>query len=166
VSLNSNNEPLDAKNVELLRLLQADPRQAVSELARQIGMSGPAVRERLSRLEETGVIRGYRVDIDPKALGLPVTAIVRIRPAPGQLQRVAELARDIPNVTECHRITGEDCFILRVHLDAIDSLDSVLDRFLAYGSTTTSLVQSSPVPLRPLPLPEGPDVSRAQRNTK
>jgi Lrp/AsnC family leucine-responsive transcriptional regulator len=154
MGLNSGNELLDGKNVELLRLLQADPRQPVSELARQIGMSGPAVRERLTRLEEAGVIRGYRLDIDPKALGLPVTAIVRIRPAPGQLQRVAELAREMRNVTECHRITGEDCFIVTVHLDAIDSLDSVLDRFLAYGSTTTSLVQSSPVPLRPLPLPD------------
>ena len=83
-----------------------------------------------------------------------MTAIVRVRPMPGQLSRVAELARDIPNITECHRVTGEDCFVMTVHLDAIDSLDRVLDRFLAFGSTTTSIVQSSPVPPRPLPLPE------------
>ena len=155
MDLKSQNNVLDSKNLELLRLLLADPRQPVSELARQVGMSGPAVRERLARLEETGVIRGYRVDIDPKALGLPVTAIVRIRPAPGQLPRLVELARETEAVTECHRVTGEDCLVLRLHLDAIGSLDKVLDRFLAYGNTTTAIVQSTPVPLRPPPLPGG-----------
>jgi Lrp/AsnC family transcriptional regulator, leucine-responsive regulatory protein len=150
-------EILDAKNIALLRLLQADPRQPISELARRVGMSGPAVRERVQRLEDAGVIRGYRVDIDPKAIGLPVMAIIRIRPMPGQLQRVAELAQQMPNITECHRITGEDCFIVKIHLDAIDALDQVLDRFLAHGTTTTSIVQSSPVPLRSPPLPNGDD---------
>jgi Lrp/AsnC family transcriptional regulator, leucine-responsive regulatory protein len=149
------NDLLDAKNVELLRLLQRDPRQPMSELARRVGMSGPAVRERVQRLEEAGVIRGYRLDIDPRAIGLPIAAIIRVRPAPGQLQRVADLAREITNVTECHRITGEDCFIVKIHLDAIDSLDGVLDRFLAFGTTTTSIIQSSPVPLRSQPLPGG-----------
>jgi Lrp/AsnC family transcriptional regulator, leucine-responsive regulatory protein len=147
------NDLLDAKNVELLRLLQRDPRQPMSELARRVGMSGPAVRERVQRLEEAGVIRGYRLDIDPRAIGLPIAAIIRVRPAPGQLQRVADLAREITNVTECHRITGEDCFIVKIHLDAIDSLDGVLDRFLAFGTTTTSIIQSSPVPWRSPPLP-------------
>jgi Lrp/AsnC family leucine-responsive transcriptional regulator len=78
---------------------------------------------------------------------------VRIRPAPGQLQRLAELAKSIPEVVECHRITGEDCFLLKVHLKAVEALEEVLDRFLLYGQTTTSVLQSSPVPSRPLPLP-------------
>ena len=147
------NDLLDAKNVELLRLLQRDPRQPMSELARRVGMSGPAVRERVQRLEEAGVIRGYWLDIDPRTIGLPIAAIIRVRPAPGQLQRVADLAREITNITECHRITGEDCFIVKIYLDAIDSLDGVLDRFLAFGTTTTSIIQSSPVPLRSPPLP-------------
>jgi Lrp/AsnC family leucine-responsive transcriptional regulator len=154
MSLQPVNIARDPKNRELLRLLQADPRLPVAELARQVGMSAPAVRERLARLAESGVIRGFRLELDPKAIGLPVTAIVRVRPMPGQLSRIAELARDTPNVTECHRVTGEDCFVMTVHLEAIDSLDRVLDRFLAFGSTTTSIVQSSPVPPRPLPLPE------------
>jgi Lrp/AsnC family leucine-responsive transcriptional regulator len=144
---------LDARNVELIRLLQADPRVSVSELARQIGMSAPAVKERLTRLEEAGVIRGYRLELDPKALGLPLTVFVRIRPMPGQLPKIAELAIAMPQVVECHRITGEDCFVLKIHIDALESLDGVLDRFLAYGQTTTSIVQSSPVPLRAPPLP-------------
>jgi Lrp/AsnC family transcriptional regulator, leucine-responsive regulatory protein len=153
VSFRPPNDLLDAKNVELLRLLQRDPRQPMSELARRVGMSGPAVRERVQRLEEAGVIRGYWLDIDPRTIGLPIAAIIRVRPAPGQLQRVADLAREITNITECHRITGEDCFIVKIYLDAIDSLDGVLDRFLAFGTTTTSIIQSSPVPLRSPPLP-------------
>jgi Lrp/AsnC family leucine-responsive transcriptional regulator len=153
LSFRAQNDLLDAKNIALLRLLRDDPRRPISDLARQVGMSGPAVRERVQRLEEAGVIRGYRLDIDPQAIGLPIAAIIRVRPAPGQLQRIAELARDMPNVTECHRITGDDCFIVKIHLDAIDSLDGVLDRFLAFGTTTTSIIQSSPVPLRSPPLP-------------
>ena len=144
----------DPLNVELLRRLVADPRVTTSELARSIGMSAPAVRERVQRLEEAGVIRGYRLDLDPGALGWPITAYVRIRPMPGQLAKIAELAASIPQVAECHRITGEDCFILKVYLATIESMDGILDRFLAFGQTTTSLVQSSPVPLRQPPLPD------------
>lgn len=144
---------LDARNVELLRLLDGDPRASVSELARRIGMSAPAVKERLTRLEEAGVILGYRLDLSAKALGWPITAFIRVRPMAGQLPRIIELAESIPQVVECHRITGEDCFILKVHLDALENMDQILDRFLAYGQTTTSIVQSTPVPLRTPPLP-------------
>lgn len=144
---------LDARNVELLRLLDGDPRASVSELARRIGMSAPAVKERLTRLEEAGVILGYRLGLSAKALGWPITAFIRVRPMAGQLPRIIELAESIPQVVECHRITGEDCFILKVHLDALENMDQILDRFLAYGQTTTSIVQSTPVPLRTPPLP-------------
>jgi Lrp/AsnC family transcriptional regulator, leucine-responsive regulatory protein len=139
-------------NAALVMLLSRDPRTSISELARQVGMSAPAVRERIQRLEEARVIRGYRLDIDPKALGLPLAAIVRIRPMPGQLQKIAMLAAETPNVTECHRVTGEDCFVMKIHFDAIESLDRILDAFLAYGQTTTSIIQSSPVPPRSLPV--------------
>lgn len=143
----------DERNLALLRLLQAEPRLGVAELARRIGMSAPAVRERLLRLEEAGVIRGWRLELEPRALGYPLTVFVRIRPMPGQLPKIAELARSMPQVAECHRITGEDCFILKVHVEAIETLDRLLDRFLAHGQTTTSIVQSTPVPPRDPPLP-------------
>jgi len=143
----------DDRNLALIRLLQAEPRLGVAELARRIGMSAPAVRERLLRLEEAGVIRGWRLELEPKALGYPLTVFVRIRPMPGQVPKIAELARAMPQVAECHRITGEDCFILKVHVEAIETLDRLLDRFLAHGQTTTSIVQSSPVPPRDPPLP-------------
>jgi Lrp/AsnC family transcriptional regulator, leucine-responsive regulatory protein len=143
----------DATNLALLRELRDEPRLAVSELARRVSMSAPAVRERLQRLEEAGVVR-WRVEIDPRALGFPVSAYVRVRPAPGQLPKIAELAARMPQVSECHRVTGEDCFVVKIHVAAIDQLDPVLDQFLAYGQTTTSLVQSTPVPARLLPLPD------------
>ncbi len=143
----------DSRNLQLIRLLQEDPRANTAELARHIGMSAPSVKERLTRLEEAGVIRGYRLELDPAALGWPITAYVRIRPMPGQLSKIAELAASMPEVAECHRITGEDCFILKVYLASLESMDGVLDRFLVFGQTTTSLVQSSPVPLRQPPLP-------------
>ena len=147
-------EELDPVNIRVLEELQRDPRLSMSELGRRVGMSSPAVTERVRRLEEAGVIQGYRLELNPVALGLPITAYIRIRPNPGQLPRIAELAQQIPEVVECHRVTGEDCFILKVHIPAIDQLDRLLDCFLLYGSTTTSLIQSSPVPLRPPPLPE------------
>jgi Lrp/AsnC family transcriptional regulator, leucine-responsive regulatory protein len=144
---------LDARNVQILALLAGNPRMSVSELARSVGMSAPATRERIQRMEEAGVIRGYRLEIDPAALGYPITAIIRVRPMPGKLPKIAELAVAMPQVVECHRITGEDCFILKVGLDSLDNLDVILDQFLVYGQTTTSIVQSTPVAPRHLPLP-------------
>ena len=143
----------DARNVELLKLLRQNPRMSFSELARRVGMSAPAVRERIQRLEEAGVIKNYRLDVEPRSLGFPVTIFVRIRPMPGKLSKIAELAEKTPLVTECHRITGEDCFLLKIHLESLDGLDRILDPFLSFGQTTTSIVQSSPVPPRSLPLP-------------
>ena len=91
-------------------------RLSFAELGRRVNLSPPAVAERVQRLERSGVIAGYRAEIDPKALGYPLTAIIRVKPAPGQLVRIPELAAEIPQVGECHRITGEDCFYLTLHL--------------------------------------------------
>jgi len=147
-------ELLDDVNLRLLKELQQEPRLTMSELGRRVAMSAPAVTERVRRMEEAGIILGYRLEVNPVPLGLPIAVFIRIRPNPGQLPRVAELAEQIPEVVECYRITGEDCFILKAHIPAMDQLDRILDRFLLYGSTTTSIVQSSPVPLRVLPLPD------------
>jgi Lrp/AsnC family leucine-responsive transcriptional regulator len=143
----------DPRNIDLLALLQKDPRMNVSELARRMGMSAPAVRERLARLEDAQVIQGYRLDLNAAALGWPLQAYIRIRPMPGQLPKIARLAASLPQVAECYRITGEDCFIVRVYLESVETLDQVLDKFLAFGQTTTSLIQSTIVPSRTPPLP-------------
>jgi Lrp/AsnC family transcriptional regulator, leucine-responsive regulatory protein len=145
---------LDDVNLRILSELRRDPRLTMAALGRLIGMSSPAVTERVRRLEEVGVIAGYRLEISPAALGLPIAAYVRVRPNAGQVRRVADLAAQIPEVVECYRVTGEDCFIMKVHIPAMEQLDRLLDRFLAYGVTTTSIIQSSPVPLRSLPIPD------------
>jgi Lrp/AsnC family leucine-responsive transcriptional regulator len=154
LTYNPSSSVADAVNLRILTELQQNPRLTMSALGRRVGLSSPAVTERVRRLEELGIIQGYRLDLNPAALGLPLAAYVRIRPNPGQLPQIAELARHIPEVVECHRVTGEDCFILKVYLPGIDQLDRILDAFLLYGTTTTSLIQSSPVTLRPPPLPE------------
>lgn len=146
---------LDERNKKLLAALLKNPRASITELARRVGLSAPATRERLLRLEEAGVIKGWRVELDPAALGFPIAVLIRVRPMPGQLPKIAKLAQSLPQVTECHRITGEDCFLMRAHLRALEELDGLLDKFLAYGQTTTSIVQSSPVAPRGLPLPDG-----------
>ncbi|MGH3097384.1 MAG: Lrp/AsnC family transcriptional regulator [Streptosporangiales bacterium] len=143
----------DPVNVRVLEVLHADPRISMSALGRAVGLSPPAVSERVQRLRRTGVITGFRMDVDAGAVGLPIAAFVRVRPGPGQLAKIAQLAQDTAEVVECYRITGEDCFLLKVHVAAVDRLEEVLDRFLLYGQTTSSIVQSAPVPPRPLPLP-------------
>lgn len=139
---------LDATNRRLLAELQEDARLTIAELGRRIGLSSPAVAERLQRLEQRDVIRGYRAEINPRALGLSLTAIIRVRPAPGQLKNVAELAQQTPEVVECHRVTGEDCYFMTAHIRDVEHLEGLIDRFVVLGQTTTSIMQSSPVQSR------------------
>ena len=145
-------QALDALNVALLQELQADARLSIAELGRRVNLSAPAVAERLQRLERAGVITGYRAVVDPKALGYPIAAFVRIRPTTRRLQQIPQLAREIPEIVECHRVTGEDCYVLKLHLRSMDDLEDILDRLIVLGQTTTSIIHSSPLDGRPLPL--------------
>ena len=142
----------DPTNRRIVAELQADARLTLAELGRRVGLSSPAVAERLQRLEADGVIAGYHADVDPRAFGYTLTAVVRVRPAPRQLPKVAEVAGATPEVVECHRITGEDCFFMKAHVRDVGHLEEVIDRFTPFGQTTTSIVQSSPVPARGLSL--------------
>jgi Lrp/AsnC family transcriptional regulator, leucine-responsive regulatory protein len=139
---------LDATNRLILHELQQDARLSLAELGRRVGLSSPAVADRLQRLERDGVISGYRAQVDPRALGFALAVVIRIRPAPRQIAKVAELARATPEVVECHRITGEDCFFMKANVRDVEHLEEVIDRFVIFGQTTTSIVQSSPVPGR------------------
>ena len=143
-------DALDATNRRLIGELQHDGRLSLAELGRRVGLSSPAVADRLSRLERDGVIAGYRVELDPRALGFALSAVIRIRPASRQIPKVAEIAQGAPEVVECHRITGDDCFIMRAHVRDVGHLEELIDRFVIYGQTTTSIVQSAPVPERGL----------------
>lgn len=143
---------LDEVDLRLLGELQADARLSLAELGRRIGLSAPAVAERLQRLQSDGVILGYHARIDPHALGLAIAAVIRVRPLPRRLQEVAETARNSPEVVDCRRITGDDCYVMTAHVRSVEHLEELIDRFNVDGQTVTSVVQSSPVPPRGLPL--------------
>jgi Lrp/AsnC family leucine-responsive transcriptional regulator len=139
---------IDQTNLRLVDPLQTDARLSLAELGRRVGLSAPAVAERLARLEDDGTIRGYRAEVDPRALGYSLSVVIRVRPAPRELKKVADLAVRTPEVVECHRITGEDCYFMKAHVRDVTHMEEVIDLFAVYGQTTTSIVQSSPVPLR------------------
>jgi Lrp/AsnC family transcriptional regulator, leucine-responsive regulatory protein len=155
VATNLRQNVLDSTNIALLEQVRSDARVSNAELGRRVGLSAPAVADRLARLEEVGTITGYRAELDPRALGYALSVVVRIRPAPRELKKVAELAQRTPEVVECHRITGDDCYLMRLWVRDVEHLEQVIDRFAPYGQTTTSIVQSSPVPPRTVPLELG-----------
>ncbi|MBS9715992.1 Lrp/AsnC family transcriptional regulator [Pseudohalocynthiibacter aestuariivivens] len=151
--LNYQNGQLDAIDEKILRMLVENARISVANLSRSIGLSPPSVAERVKRLEEAGVITGYAALIDPAAAGLPISAWLRIRPVPGMLDRVVEIIRSIPEITECDRVTGEDCFLARAHLETVGDMERIIDKIIPYAMTNTSVIQSSPVKRRLPPLP-------------
>ncbi len=144
---------LDNLDRRLIVALQASPRLSIARLGREVGLSAPAIAERMKRLEESGALT-YRVDINPRALGYTVCAIIRVSPQTGDLHVIPAIARGIPEITECYRITGEDCYFMKLYLRNMDDLEPILDNFTPHGRTTTSIVHSAPVPPRPLPLEE------------
>jgi Lrp/AsnC family leucine-responsive transcriptional regulator len=144
--------PLDDTDRALLSALADDARQPVSELARGVGLSPPATADRLRRLEASGVIGRFTVQIDPRALGYTLQAIVRVKPLPGQLHLVEEVIRRIPEFVECDKVTGDDCFICRLYLRSIEQLDEILSKVTERAETSTAIVKSTPVPRRLPPL--------------
>ncbi|NGN44795.1 Lrp/AsnC family transcriptional regulator [Mesorhizobium sp. CGMCC 1.15528] len=143
---------LDDIDRRLLEILIKDARISLKELAAQVGLSSPSVSERVRRLEERGVIRGFTVEVDPQALGYQLQAIVRIRPLPGKLHIVQKLIEEMPEFGECDKVTGDDCFVARLYIRSIDRLDGILDRIADKAETSTAIVKSKPIERRPPPL--------------
>lgn len=144
---------LDAKDWQILESLQHDARIGYAELGRKVRLSAPAVAERVKRLEEAGVITGYRAAVDPHALGYAIDAMVRIRCDGGVCARIGALVADIPEVLDCRRLAGEDSALLRVVAMSVPHLEVVLDRLLKlHGSisTTTLVVLQAPHVNRPI----------------
>ena len=146
--LQRRNDALDAVDIGILTALGQDARIATSNLARAAKMSAPSVAERIRRLEEAGVIMGYSVEIDPAALGFTLSVLIRIRPMAGQLQKVAAILDETVEIVECHRTTGDDCYVATAHVVDVLHLERVIDRFTPYAQTNTSIIQSSPVKRR------------------
>src|SRR5919109_777696 len=137
---------LDDVGWRLLCELQENARLSYSELGRRVGLTAPAVAERLRRMEEAGVVAGYRVDLRLDKIGLPLTAIIRLTCAEGWCARFGALvAKDFPETLECYRVAGSDSYVMKVAVASVQHLEGLIDRLNPYGETTTSLVLSTPV---------------------
>jgi Lrp/AsnC family leucine-responsive transcriptional regulator len=136
---------LDAVDRGILRELQANARITYIELGRRVALTAPAVAERVRRLEEAAVITGFRAQLDPAAIGYPVTAFVRWTAAGPDCSQLGEVAKEIPEIVECHRITGETSYLVKVVARDVRDLEDLIDRMMPWGSTITSVVLSSPV---------------------
>ena len=139
---------LDESDRRLIAALDRNARTSTADLAKLIGLSPQSTSDRVKRMEDLGVITGFTVRLDPLALGLGIGAYIRIRPAMGELQRVAALVAEIPEIIECDRVTGEDCFVAKAFVGQMDELEGVIDRLLPHAQTNTSIIQSTPVKRR------------------
>ena len=153
---------LDRIDRSLLDELQHDARITYAELARRVHLSKPAVMERVRKLERSGIIRGYRAMLDPVKMGLHILAIVKVIVAGDRLLSFAKSTHNIPEVMECHRVTGSESFIVQVVVRDMNHLETVIDAMMPYVSTNTSIVLNSPVYNAPVPIPSPP----ARRATK
>jgi Lrp/AsnC family leucine-responsive transcriptional regulator len=144
---------LDRTDWRLLAELQKDGRSSYAELARAVAMSPSAVAERIRRLEDAGVIAGYRADLDPERVGLQVMAFIRLRYPTGNYRPFHALLDSTPEIIEAHHVTGEDCFFLKVLTRSMRHLEEVTGRIAGLGAVTTSVVYSSPLPGRPIAAP-------------
>ena len=143
---------LDEMDRQIIGILAGNARISLKELAAKVNLSSPSTSERLRRLEERGVIRAFTVELDLQALGYALQAIVRIRPWPGQFQRVQQMVAEIPQFSECDKVTGDDCFVARLHVRSIEELDEIVDRIGEKAETNTVIVKSQPLKRRLPPL--------------
>jgi Lrp/AsnC family transcriptional regulator, leucine-responsive regulatory protein len=143
---------LDDVDVQLLQFLRVDARTSIADLARSLNMSAPSISERLRRLEESGVIQIFTIEVDPKRLGYALAFYIRIRPLPGLLSKVVSVISEIEEIVECDRITGDDCFIAKAYIQSTDDLERIIDQIIPYAQTNTSMIQSSPIKRRLPPL--------------
>jgi Lrp/AsnC family transcriptional regulator, leucine-responsive regulatory protein len=146
---------LDDVGWQILVELQEDGRVPFAELGRRVGLSTPAVIERVRRLEEAGIIKGYHAEVDPAKIGRGIVAIIRLRGANAETSlRIGRMLANFREVVEAHHITGDDCFSCKIHVASVGDLERVIGELAQHGNTTTSLVLSSPVARRPFGPPE------------
>ena len=144
---------LDTKAWKILAAIQRDARMPLKVLAEEAGLSLPATSERLKRLEEAGIINGYRALVSPEAVGYNVMAMIGLTTPQHDKARLISLLTTMPEVLECLRVTGQDSFLLRVVTKDIRHLERFVGQINAYGETRTAIVMSAPIPLRPIAPP-------------
>ncbi|MDO8771416.1 MAG: Lrp/AsnC family transcriptional regulator [Burkholderiaceae bacterium] len=138
---------LDLMDAKILDILQADARVTMAEIGRRIHLSQPAVTERVRRMEAAGVITGYHAHVNPEALGYGITAFVRVASRSSDIP-VVKIAEQVPEVIECHAITGEDCVVVKVVASSVKELERVISSLARCGVTSTSLILSSSIERR------------------
>jgi len=140
---------LDVTGWQILQALQENARLSYSELGQRVGLSSPAVAERIRRMEDAGIIGGYHAEINLAKVGFPITAIIRLSTAPGErCTGFTGFIENIPEVMTCYRVTGSDSLIMRVIASSVEHLESLIDQLSAHGQLTTSIVLSTPVSKR------------------
>ncbi|HXF42768.1 MAG TPA: Lrp/AsnC family transcriptional regulator [Pyrinomonadaceae bacterium] len=143
---------MDDIDKKILMELQTNARISFAELGRRVGLTTPAVIERIRKLEDGDVITGYRAEIDASKVGFPITAFIRMSITGVDYSHIIEVAESSSEVLECHRGTGEDSFIMKIAVSSVEHLQQVIDRLTPYGITTTTIVLSSPVKARAIQL--------------
>lgn len=139
---------IDEIDWKILKELQENARISFAELGRRVGLTTPAVIERVRKLEDAKIITGYRAEIDAAKVGLPITAFIRMSISGVDYSHIIEVAEKSAEVLECHRGTGGDSFIMKVAAADVEHLQTIIDKLTPYGITTTSIVLSSPVKRR------------------
>ncbi|MEM7709904.1 MAG: Lrp/AsnC family transcriptional regulator [Pseudomonadota bacterium] len=139
---------MDAIDRAILGELWGDGRVPMAELARRVRLSAPSVGDRVRRLEDLGIITGYGARLDPSKLGYGLELLIRARPLPGEMTNMIEAIRRTPQIVACDRVSGDDCFVARAHVRDVAEMESVIDRIVPFGATTSSIVQSVPVASR------------------
>ena len=139
---------LDEINWHILEILQEEARLSYAAIGRRVGLSAPAVAERVQKMEEAGVIRGYRADVDPAEVGLPIQTFIHLQVEREQFLEVIDVLREFPEVLECHRATGSSSLIVRVAVASIGHMEGLIDRLLRYGEPVSQVILSSPIERR------------------
>lgn len=145
-----NEKLLDEVGWSILEELQGEARLSLNEIGRRVKLSAPAVADRIEKMETTGIITGYHAAVDATKVGLPMSAFIRADSSGGSYSRLLELVQELPEVAECHRVTGQECLVIKVRVSSVEHLQRVIDRFAALGPLNTSVVLSKVVERRPL----------------
>jgi Lrp/AsnC family leucine-responsive transcriptional regulator len=139
---------LDAVGWAILGALQENARMSFAELGRRVGLTAPAAAERVRQMEDAGIIRGYRADVGLERLGLTVTAMIRVSAPEEKCPALKACVKTLPEVAECHHVTGSDAYVLRVSATSVGHLEAVIETLGRFGTPTTSIILSSPVAAR------------------